>query len=38
MRLSDTERKSIKDVVLELDPSASRACNEKKGGDIDILM
>ena len=44
MRLSNSERKSIKDIVLELDPKAlvylfgSRVCDEKKGGDLDILI
>jgi len=44
MRLSDNERKSIKHIILNLDPEAiiylfgSRASNEKKGGDIDLLI
>jgi predicted nucleotidyltransferase len=44
MRLSETERKSIKDVIFALDPSAeiylfgSRADDSKKGGDIDLLI
>ena len=44
MRLSDSERKSIRDIILKLDPDAliylfgSRACDKKKGGDIDILI
>ena len=44
MRLSNSERKSIRDTVLELDSKAlvylfgSRVCDEKKGGDIDILI
>lgn len=44
MRLSETERKAIKEVILALDPYAqiylfgSRTDMNKKGGDIDILI
>ena len=44
MRLSDSERKSIKEIIFELDANAkiflfgSRAHDEKKGGDIDLLI
>lgn len=44
MRLSDSERKSIRDVILKYDPKAliylfgSRVHDEKRGGDIDILI
>lgn len=44
MRLSEKEKQSIKDVILELDSEAliylfgSRVHDEKKGGDIDLLI
>ena len=44
MRLSDSERKSIRNIILELDSNAhvylfgSRVFDDKKGGDIDILI
>lgn len=44
MRLSEGERKSIKNIILELDPQAniylfgSRVDDKKKGGDIDLLV
>jgi predicted nucleotidyltransferase len=44
MRLSENERQSIKKTFLELDPEVkvylfgSRAHDEKKGGDIDLLV
>jgi uncharacterized protein len=44
MRLSDFEASSIRETVHALDPQAkiflfgSRACDEKRGGDIDLLI
>ncbi len=44
MRLSNKEIKAIKDIVLNLDKNAniyifgSRVHDDKKGGDIDILI
>lgn len=44
MRLSDSERKSIREIILKLDPHAqiylfgSRVHDDKKGGDIDLLI
>lgn len=44
MRLTDSERKSIRDIILAFDTEAkvylfgSRVDDSKKGGDIDILV
>ncbi len=44
MRLADSEKKAIRDTILALDAEAlvylfgSRVHDEKKGGDIDILI
>lgn len=44
MRLTESERKSIRNIFFELDPHAqvllfgSRVFDNKKGGDIDLLV
>jgi predicted nucleotidyltransferase len=44
MRLTETERESIRKIIFDLDPHAqvflfgSRVFDDKKGGDIDLLV